>query len=295
MSGLFGGRSSATATNTSSQQYDNRSVVDAGGGIAGSGNNWDQSSAYSYAQFTADNSQRFTDNSDRSQRTSFTDSSDRSQRTSFTDNSDRSQRTSFTDSSDRSQRTSFTDSSDRRVDASQSFADWSNRSTTTKTSNDNRVSISTDGGAFDLVRHVADGITTIGRDQIGYARDLASRADTMGKSATDFAIRSQEAAVGFADQAAGRAFDLARSSAAQAFASSGDALGFTRDTFASVIDLASKAVDQAGRQAGEAASTAGAAYSAATNTASGNKTLIYMAIGAVALVGAVAAFKSRGG
>ena len=271
MSGLFGGRSSATATNTSSQQYDNRSVVDAGGGIAGSGNNWDQSSAYSYAQFTADNSQR------------------------FTDNSDRSQRTSFTDSSDRSQRTSFTDSSDRRVDASQSFADWSNRSTTTKTSNDNRVSISTDGGAFDLVRHVADGITTIGRDQIDYARDLASRADTMGKSATDFAIRSQEAAVGFADQAAGRAFDLARSSAAQAFASSGDALGFTRDTFASVIDLASKAVDQAGRQAGEAASTAGAAYSAATNTASGNKTLIYMAIGAVALVGAVAAFKSRGG
>ena len=282
LSGLFGGgnKSTSTSTATTNNNYDQRSVTDAGGGIVGNRNTIDRSNNYTADTYTAtlDSSQRFTDNSDRSSRTSYSDSSDRSV--------DASQR--FSDYSDRSSRSSYSDTRDQRVDASQRFSDTSDR----RVAVDNRNI--TDGGAFDVVKSVADGVSAIGLGQIDLARDLASRADSMRSGATDFAIKAQEQAAGFADDTAGRAFDLARSSAAQAYASSGEALGFTRDTFADVIGLASKAVDQAGRQADDAASTAGAAYSSATNTASGNKTLIYMAIGAIALVGAIAAFKARG-
>ena len=95
MSGLFGGRSSSTATKTSTSQVDNRSIVDAGSGIAGSGNSVDKSSRWSYDAYTADNSQRFTDNSDRSSRSSFADSRDQR----VTDNSDRSSRSSYSSDS----------------------------------------------------------------------------------------------------------------------------------------------------------------------------------------------------
>ena len=143
----------------------------------------------------------------------------------------------------------------------------------------------TDGGAFDIVRNVADGLTSVGLAQVGAARDLARRVDSQGTAATDFAIKAQEQAVGFAEGAAGRAFDLARSSAAQAFASSGDALGFTRDTFAKGVDLARESVQQAGTQATTAAATAGGAYQSAADTSSGNKSLIYVGLAVVGLVG----------
>lgn len=74
------GSRSKSNTATTSSFYDNRSVVDAGGGIVGTGNSWDQSTTL------IDGRQTYTDASDRSQ--TYTDSRDLSQR--FTDLSDRS-------------------------------------------------------------------------------------------------------------------------------------------------------------------------------------------------------------
>lgn len=42
----MGSKKSSTSTNTTSQYTDNRSVVDAGGGIVGQGNSWDQSQTW---------------------------------------------------------------------------------------------------------------------------------------------------------------------------------------------------------------------------------------------------------
>ena len=227
-------KSNSTSTSSNQTYYDQRSVVDAGGGVVGNGN--DSSSRFNYQ--------------------------------------------------------AFTDRSDRSVDSSQRFTDWSNRST--NDSRDQRIDNRqiTDGGAFDVVRDVADGVSRFGLAQIGLARDLATRADASSSSAMTLAMRAQQDAASFNEGAAGKAFDLARSSAAQAFASSGDAIGFTRDTFADVVGLARDVVGQAGDQARTAAGTAGAAYSSASDTSSGNKTLVYAGIAVVALVGVVVAFKS---
>ncbi|TXC66024.1 hypothetical protein FSC37_09195 [Piscinibacter aquaticus] len=103
----------------------------------------------------------------------------------------------------------------------QQFTDSRNQSTT----------VVTDGGAFDVVRSVADGLSRIGLAQTDAAREIATRADAAGNSAMTFAMRAQQDAAGFNELAASKSFDLARSSAAQAFASSGEAIGFTRDTF----------------------------------------------------------------
>lgn len=169
------------------------------------------------------------------------------------------------------------------LDNSLSYASFTDsRSTTTN--------VSTDGGAFDVVRSVADGITRIGVDQVAAARDIALRADTQSSGAMDFARQAQQSAAGFNELAASKAFDLARSSSTQAFESSGAALGFTRDTFSDVVSLAKDVIGQAGDQAKTVATTAGAAYASASDTSSGNKTLLYAGIAAVALVGVVAAF-----
>lgn len=268
----MGSKKSSTSTNTTNEYFDQRSVVDAsGGGIAGSRNNVDSNNRYSADSYTStlDASQQFTDSSDRSTRTTV----DASQRNQF----DASQQ--FTDNSDRSSRTT--------VDASQRFDDSSNRSVQI----DNRTTTTTDGGAFGVVSNVVDGIMQFGMAQTDLARDLAGRADSFRAGATDFAVKAQELAIGFSDDQANRAFDLARSSAAQAFNSSAEAIGFTRETFAQTMELVGDAMSQAGMQAGAAADTAGAAYASATSTASGNKTLIYAAIGAVALVGVAVALR----
>jgi hypothetical protein len=182
----FINKSSSTTTNVEHKYYDQRSVVDAGGGIVGIGNRWDQS-------------------------------------------------THLTDARDQS---------DRSI----------------------RIDASTDGGAFDVVKHVAD--------------------DTF-----DLAQRAQSDAASFNAAAANRSFDLASSSSAQAYKSNADALGFARGSFGDVLDLAKSVVGQAGTQAKDAAATVTSAYQAAADTATGNKTLIYVAIGAVALVGVAFAFK----
>lgn len=258
------------STNTT-ENYDQRSVWDAAGGLAGSDNFWDQSN-YDARAYT-DASQSFTDNSDRrvdaSQR--FTDNSDRrvdsSQR--FTDSSDRSVRVS--DSRDLSQR--FTDSSDRsvRIDAR----------------------TSTDGGAFDIVRQLGDGVAQTMRMQSTYARDIAMAGAGTANEAFAFAQDAQEGAASFSSAQLGRAFDLARTSQAMAFESSGAALNSMRETFSDALALASETIGQAGRQASEAADTASGAYSAAADTSSGNKTVVYVGLAVVGL--AVAAWALRRG
>lgn len=233
-------KSNNTQTSSTQNYYDNRSVVDAGGGIVGNGNFVDSSSAYSYS--------------------------------------------SFTDASDRSSRTS--------IDASQSFTDWSDRSTSLETSDsrDQSVKISTDGGAFDVIRSVADGLNKIGLAQTDAARAIAGQIDSVGGGAVDLALKAQQSAASFNENAANKAFDLARSSSTQAFSSSSEALGFAKETFGDVVGLARTVIDQAGDQAKSVASTANAAYASASDTSSGNKTLLYAGVAAVALVGIVAAF-----
>lgn len=183
--------------------------------------------------------------------------------------------------------------SNTSIDASQSFTDWSDRSI--NDNSDRRVSIdnrvTTDGGAFDIVRNVADGLGQFGMAQVGLARDLASRADAVSGGAVDFAVKAQEQAASFADDQAGRAFDLARSSAAQAFASNADALGFVRETFADAVGLARGAMQQAQQSASTAADTAGAAYAAASSSATGNKTLIVAGMAVVGLAAVALIFR----
>lgn len=158
---MSGGSSSSSSTQNTSQYYDQRSVVDAGGGIVGTGNAWDQSI-------------HLTDNSTK-----------------------------------------------------------------------------TDSGAFGVVRD-------IGALQADMAKHLADNGASMTSGAFDLAKNAQEGAV---------------------------------SSFADVLDLTKAVVSQAGAQASTAASTAAAAYQSAADTSSGNKTLIYAALAAVAVVGLAVAFR----
>ena len=206
--------SSSTAANSTQNYYDSRSVIDAGGGVVGTGNTIDSSRSYQ----------------------------------------------------------SFTDS----------------RDTSTKV----QTNITTDGGAFDVVRSVADGLNKIGLAQTDAARDIALSADKSMSGSVSLAMKAQEDAASFNELAASKSFDLARSTSTQAFASSSEALGFGRDTFDKVIGLARDVVGQAGTQAAQVASTANAAYASASDTSSGNKTLLYAGVAAVALVGLAVAFNA---
>lgn len=87
-----------------------------------------------------------------------------------------------------------------------------------------------------------------------------------------------------------QAVRLATTATTGAFKNSGDALGFGRDVLADVVGLAKTVVGQAGSQAEAASSIAAGAYAGAADTSSGNKTLVYAGIAAVALVGAAVAF-----
>jgi hypothetical protein len=104
----------------------------------------------------------------------------------------------------------------------------------------------------------------------------------------------------------GQAFNLAQSSQAVAFdstsnalgfanASSGQALGFARESFADLAGLAKTVVGQAAQQASavvdnsaKATAAVASAYQASADTATGNKTLIYAGLAAVAVVAAIA-------
>ena len=81
----MGSKKSSTSTNTTSQYTDNRSVVDAGGGIVGEGNTWDQSQTW--LQMT-DASNRSTNNWNQQTTSNWTDNS----QTTWTQNTDNSNR-----------------------------------------------------------------------------------------------------------------------------------------------------------------------------------------------------------
>lgn len=197
--GLFSSNKSATTNQSTTNQYDQRSVTDAGGGIVGSGNAFDQSS-----QTTINN---------------------------------------------------------------------------------------TDGGAFALVGRVADGVADTSRMQTMAAERIADAAGASSHAAFEFAERAQSDAASFNLSAADRVFDLASSGQSQAFASSRDAMGFAQESFGELASLAREVVGQAGTQAATAAATASGAYQAAADTGNGNKTLVYAALGVVAVAALAFAFK----
>jgi hypothetical protein len=205
--GLFSSNKSSTTNQSTTNQFDQRQVNDAGGGIVGSGNQFDQSIRY-------------------------------------------------------------TDS----------------RTSSTTINN-------TDGGAFALVGRVADGVADTSRMQTLAAERIAGQAGASSKDAFALAQRAQADAAGFNLNAANRSFDLARSSSAAAFDASSDAMGFARDSFGKLADLARTVVGQAGEQAADAAATASGAYQAAADTGNGNKTLVYAALGVVAVAALAFAFK----
>ena len=125
---------------------------------------------------------------------------------------------------------------------------------------DNRISVTdartvTDAGSIQAAQAIAIAAIAAARDSSG--------------TAVDGAVQVTERAIDASKYSSGRAFDLAEKSAVQSASSSGEALGLARN-----------AID----------ATKGA-YEAAASSATGNKTLLYVAIGAVALVGVVVAFR----
>ncbi|OWQ83842.1 hypothetical protein CDN99_25590 [Roseateles aquatilis] len=151
------GSSSSTATNTTSNYYDQRSVVDAsGGGFVGSGNAIDASQTWT----------QYTDTSNRST-TNWTDQS----QTNWTQNTDNSNRstTNWTDNS----QTNWTQNTDN-----------SNRSTTNWTQTTNVV----DAGQTDMARQVA-------LAAIKAASDSSASATSAAISAQNSAVASNEKAV----------------------------------------------------------------------------------------------------
>jgi LPXTG-motif cell wall-anchored protein len=292
--GLFSSKSSQTTTNDQRQFYtDARSVADAGGGILGDGNVFDQSQTYLSSTTNnidaADRSTHYTDASDRSTSSVFSDFSNRS--TTTIDAADRS--THYTDASDRSTSSVFSDFSNRSIttidaaDRSTHYTDTSNRSITNIDAADRSTNISTDGGAFAIVQSVADGVADTSRLQVDLTRRMAELNAGTGNMAFEFAQRAQESAAGFNTAALRGSFDLAAQAAANGRGSIDAALGFARETWASALQLADKVTDQAGQQADQAATVAAGAYQSAADTSSGNRTLV---LAGLAVVGLAAGF-----
>ncbi|MEK8027238.1 hypothetical protein [Pseudaquabacterium rugosum] len=261
--GIF---SKKTTTNTASTNNynDNRTstVNDAGGGIVGSRNQWDQSvsmmdgsdNSTNYSDSSTTNSSSWADNS-------LTDASVRSSSTSSrTDNS-------LTDASVRSSSTSWSDSS------------TSNNSSSTV----NNVQ-ALDGGAI-----AAMGASAAAQSETARAITLAGLAagQDANRQAVGLAVQAQTDAAGYNAAALDRSFGLAQSSLAQVAKSSADAIGMQRESFGQLLDVSSRLVDQANEQAAAAASTSAAAYSTAADSSTGNRTVI---LAGLAVVGLAAAF-----
>jgi hypothetical protein len=130
----------------------------------------------------------------------------------------------------------------------------------------------TDGGAFDIVGRLADGMNANSLAQTQAATAIASSAGGLGTGAMAFASQAQEDASSFNLDALERTFDLASASAANARGSSSDALGFARETFGKALGAVTASGD----------AVAGA-YANATDSATGNRTLILVGIGVIGL------------
>lgn len=262
-------------------------MIDAGGGIVGSGNYWDQSTTLTDAR------QTFTDNSNRSStvyadsRQTFTDSSNRSTSNWWQDASDRST-TSYTDASDRSTSSWWQDNSDRSVtDARQTFRDQSDRSTSSWWQDTSDRSTTTlnmiDPGALqtagELGRVQAAEAGRIARDAIEAARSSAAGAAEAGR-------RAQEQAASVMSDSQAQAFGLVQSAADMGFQSGRDALGWAGDRFDTIAELTGQVLDASRRNAEGAASAVAGAYTTARDQAGGTRTLTIAAIAAVGLVAA---------
>lgn len=248
----MGSRQSTSAPVTTTTQTDARQVVDAGGGIVGSGNVWDQSTRYTDAR------QSFTDASDRS----VTTWTDQSQTSWWQDNSNRST-TNLTDS----RQTSW-------------WQDNSNRSSTSITM--------IDGGALDTVRALGQAqAVEAGR----IARDAIEAARSSAASSAAAVQRAQEAAASAMSDSQARAFGLVESTARLGYQSGRDALGWAGERFDTIADLTEQVLDASRRNAEGAASSVAAAYTSARDQASGTRTLTIAALAAVGLVAAFVVFR----
>lgn len=133
------------------------------------------------------------------------------------------------------------------------------------------------GGTIDNSISVVDRSSatynTTDAGSIKAAQDIAVKAIAAAQKSSDSAVAGAvavtQSAIDSSEYTTGRAFDLALKSAVQSSESSGAALGLARNA----IDAAA------------------GAYQSAADTGTGNKTLIYAGLAAVALVGVAVLFR----
>lgn len=129
------------------------------------------------------------------------------------------------------------------------------------------------GNTQDQSITITDNSTTTDAGAIQAAQAVSIKAIDAARlssaGAVAGAVQVTESAIDASQYTSGRAFDLAETSATQAFSSSGAALNFGRSALDAVA----------------------AAQATAQDSATGNKTLIYVGIAAVALVAAVIVFR----
>jgi hypothetical protein len=266
--------SNASSTNTSN---DNRQVYDAGGGIAGNGNAWDQST--NWTNQTSITDARSTSNSGNT-------AWDWAQTTNNTDNR----------STSNSGNTSWTQSDSNNTTWTQDTTTSNSGNTTWTSDSSNRSNTTwnwttTDGGAI-------KGMTDIGLAQADLAGKVAQIASTNATKAADTAataaIRAQENALSTAGDALSRAFAFAQNQGTQAAKSNADALGMVYEGFDKLASMTGHLVTGAQKQADSAAATVQAAYSSAASQANGNKTLTLAAMAVVGVIGAALLLRKWG-
>lgn len=264
----MGSRSNNSTASNASNSVDNRQVNDAGGGIAGSGNFWDQSTDWTqqttWTQTTNNADNRTTSNSgntawDWAQTTNNSDSR----------------------STSNSGNTSWTQSDSGNTT-------WTQDTNTSNSGNTTWNWSTTDGGAIKGMSDVALAQNDL---TAKLAKIAADNANAAASAATGAAIKAQEGALSTASAALTQAMNFASGTNAQAYKSNADAIGLVYDGFNKLASMTGNLVTGAQKQADSAASTVQAAYSSAASQANGNKTLTLAALAVVGVIGAVLLIK----
>ena len=290
----MGSRSSSTTSNPTTNYADNRNVIDAGGGVAGTGNQWDQSVSAIDNSSTAWDWQS-SSNTNSGNTTSWQDASttnshwawDGSQRTDVANSGNTSTDWNW-DGSDRS--TSSNTDNSTRTNTNSGNTTWtsdsSDRSTTTVTNN------ITDGHAFDMMTRVSLAQTEAARDiaRAGFdassatsARAIQAAADA-NMAATNSATASARTAADSMGAGLRAALGFAETSSAQSYASNRAAMGMQFQSFDQLARLSGDVVQAATRQADNATGSARAAFSTAQDSATGTRTLMFAGLAVVAVV-----------
>jgi hypothetical protein len=177
--------------------------------------------------------------------------------------------------------TQNTDTSNRSTQNWTQNTDTSNRSSNTNSGNTTNTWTYTDGGAMRA-------LTDLGTVQATTARQVAGDSLTLADRSVERAIGSVERVAVAAGtgvlQAARDALGFAQDAQRASYASSNAALGMAQQGFAGLQELAGDLVDSAQRQATDAAQQSRAAFTAAGDLATGNRTLVLVGIGALALM-----------